>query len=436
MAQRSPVHVEPRENGWAVVREGHKRASSIHPTQAEAAKEGRDIARREAIEFFLHAQDGRVREHRDYGEGPSPADKGVVDRAAETVTGEVSAAVQALGAAESEVTPEVEEPIGATSEETSDAEEVHGLTDSWHDDSFGTPEERYASYEVYDEDGERISKLDYLFVDENDNPEYVGVRTDPLGTSSSLIPADVITVDYGLRRMVISRPKSVVEAGPSLEQDEELTPELEERVRGHYGLTSPRIIEDRGRYGAYYPGEEQTSKEPDTTIAGAQMVPSETGEVHEGTHYHEGLLEPGVIEDKDELRMKRSEEELRLGTSEREAGVVRVRKRVRTDRERVMVPKKRVEVTVERVPVEGGAASTMGEAASPEIGEDEIVVPVVDEEVVVEKRPVVKEEIRIRKEVVEETEVVEEDVRREEVEVADEREGVNPAAGPDPARGG
>jgi uncharacterized protein (TIGR02271 family) len=454
MAQRFPVHVEHRENGWAVVREGHKRASSVHPTQAEAAKEGRDIARRETTEFFLHAQDGRVREHRDYGEGSRPADKGVVDQAAGTVTGKVSAAVQALGAvtgatgaAESEASPGANEPggtpsagsnKGTSSEETSDTEEVHGLTDAWHDDSFGKPEERYASYEVYDQDGERIGRPDDLFVDENDNPEYVGVRTDPLGTSSALIPADVITVDDSLRRMVVSRPKGVVDAGPSLGQDEELTPDLEERVRGHYGLTSSRNIEDRGGYGAYYLGEGQASKEradSATAVPGAQTVPSETGEVHAGTRDHEGLPEPGVLEDEDELRMRRSEEELRVGTREREADAVRVRKRVRTDRERILVPKKRVEVTVERVPVEGGAASTMGEAAGPEIREDEIVVPVVEEEVVVEKRPVVKEEIRIRKEVVEETEVVEEDVRREEVEVADETERDNPAGGADPARG-
>jgi uncharacterized protein (TIGR02271 family) len=79
------------------------------------------------------------------------------------------------------------------------------------------------------------------------------------------------------------------------------------------------------------------------------------------------------------------------------------------------VPKKRVEVTVERVPVEGEVAAT-----EPQIGEEEIVVPVVEEEIVVEKRPVVKEEIRIRKQVVEEVEVVEEDVRREEVEIVDD----------------
>ena len=455
MAQRSAVHVEPRENGWAVVRGGHKRASSVHATQAEAAKEGRDIARREATEFFLHAQDGRVREHRDYGEGPHPADKGGVDQASGTVTGEVSAAVQAVGAlggatraAGSETGQGVGEPGIPTSagsnketsgEETSDAEEVRHLTDARHDDGFGTPEERYASYEVYDQDRERIGKPDYLFVDENDNPEYVGVRTNPLATSSALIPADIITVDDSLRHMMVSRPKSVVDAGPSLDQDEELTPDLEERVYVYYGLTNPRSTEDRGGFGAYYSSEEQASKErtdSDAAVPGAQTVPSEAGAVDAGPRGQEGLSEPGVLEDEDELRMRRSEEELRVGTREREAGAVRVRKRVRTDRERILVPKKRVEVTVERVPVEGEAASTVGEVAGSEIGEDEIVVPVVEEEVVVEKRPVVKEEIRIRKEVVEETEVVEEDVRREEVEVDDETERANPAGGADLARGG
>jgi hypothetical protein len=69
-------------------------------------------------------------------------------------------------------------------------------------------------YEVYDQDGERIGRPDDLFVDENDNPEYVGVRTNPLTTRSALIPADVITVDDSLSRMVLSRPKSVVEAEP------------------------------------------------------------------------------------------------------------------------------------------------------------------------------------------------------------------------------
>jgi uncharacterized protein (TIGR02271 family) len=64
-----------------------------------------------------------------------------------------------------------------------------------------------------------------------------------------------------------------------------------------------------------------------------------------------------------------------------------------------------------------------GEATEAEIGDDEVRIPLTEEEVVVEKRPVAKEEVRIRKDVVADTEVVEEDVRREEIEVDDETRG-------------
>ena len=89
-----------------------------------------------------------------------------------------------------------------------------------------------------------------------------------------------------------------------------------------------------------------------------------------------------------------------------------VRKQVHTEREQIRVPTRHEEVSVERVPVNE-------EGTGAEIGEDEVSVPVVEDEVVVEKRPVVKEEIRVRKDVVEDEEVVEEDVRREEVDIED-----------------
>src|ERR671910_3634569 len=85
MAQKPAVHIERRGEGWAVVREGNKRATSTHPTQSEAAESGKDLARRDKTEFFLHAQDGQIREHRDYREGPPSADEGIVDSVSETV---------------------------------------------------------------------------------------------------------------------------------------------------------------------------------------------------------------------------------------------------------------------------------------------------------------------------------------------------------------
>ena len=69
--------------------------------------------------------------------------------------------------------------------------------------------------------------------------------------------------------------------------------------------------------------------------------------------------------------------------------------------------------------VEGAAREARG-ATEANIGEDEVVVQVFEEEVVVTKRLVLKEEIRLRKRVVEAEETVEVDLRKEEVEVDDQ----------------
>jgi uncharacterized protein (TIGR02271 family) len=412
MAQKPAVHVEFRGEGWAVVREGNKRATSTHPTQSEAAESGRELARRDKSEFFLHAQDGQIREHRDYREGQPSSDEGIVDTVSETlgtvagVVGETTGvAARAAGGAsqeETETTAVREEnqddsvADAASSRERSGrgvGEEVRGLTGAGRAEPLGTPEQRYAEYEIYDQYGERIGPLSDLFVDENDEPEYVGVETGLPANRSVLVPAEAITVDDRLRRMVVSHPRSLVETAPSLGHEDEVTPEFERRVRAHYGLDAEESVGS----GALYTGAAEPPE-----ARGAEAAPDMSG--------HE----------EDDVRVRRSEEEIRVETREREAGEIRVRKRVRTERERLSVPKKHVEVTVERVPVEGAVSAGDESATAPQIGEEEIVVPVVEEEIVVEKRPVVKEEIRIRKQVVEEVEVVEEDVRREEVEIDDQ----------------
>jgi uncharacterized protein (TIGR02271 family) len=130
-----------------------------------------------------------------------------------------------------------------------------------------------------------------------------------------------------------------------------------------------------------------------------------------------GAAERVVLQE--DLRVQRSEEELRAGVREREAGQVNVKKSVRTECEVVRVPKRREEVAIERVPVEGEAREASG-VTEADIGEDEVVVQVFEEEVVVSKKIVLKEEIRIRKRVAWEEETVEVDLRKEEVEVDDQ----------------
>lgn len=72
MSIKKPVHVTPRDEGWAVIREDNERASSVHRTQAEAERAGRQAARRDETEFILHGRDGRIRERDSYGNDPHP----------------------------------------------------------------------------------------------------------------------------------------------------------------------------------------------------------------------------------------------------------------------------------------------------------------------------------------------------------------------------
>ena len=67
-----------------------------------------------------------------------------------------------------------------------------------------------------------------------------------------------------------------------------------------------------------------------------------------------------------------------------------------------------------------GEAREASTATVTDIGEDEVVVQVFEEEIVVSKKIVLKEEIRIRKRVAWDEEAVEVDLRKEEVEIDDQ----------------
>jgi uncharacterized protein YdaU (DUF1376 family) len=58
------------EGGWQNKREGSERASSKHETKAEAAKEGRDTARRDKVEHFIQDRGGQIQSRNSYGNDP------------------------------------------------------------------------------------------------------------------------------------------------------------------------------------------------------------------------------------------------------------------------------------------------------------------------------------------------------------------------------
>lgn len=109
-------------------------------------------------------------------------------------------------------------------------------------------------------------------------------------------------------------------------------------------------------------------------------------------------------------RLTRTEEEVRVGKRAVETGEVVVGKHVETEHKQVPVNLKREEVVIERRPVNREAGAT-------DIRDDEIRVPLTEEEAVVDKRAVVKEELVIGKRVVEDQKTVDADVRREEFDI-------------------
>jgi uncharacterized protein (TIGR02271 family) len=109
-------------------------------------------------------------------------------------------------------------------------------------------------------------------------------------------------------------------------------------------------------------------------------------------------------------RLTRTEEELRVGKRAVEAGEAVVGKHVETEHKQVPVNLKREELVIERRPVNREAGAT-------DIRDDQIRVPLMEEEAVVDKRPVVKEELVVGKRVVEDQKRVDTEVRREEFDI-------------------
>jgi len=113
----------------------------------------------------------------------------------------------------------------------------------------------------------------------------------------------------------------------------------------------------------------------------------------------------------DTQKIQLREEELNISKRPVDVGEVQVHKEVHTEQRNVQVPVKREEIVIER-----HAAS--GQQPASEIGRDEeIRIPVREEQVQVDKRAVVKEEVTVGKRQVQETKEVADTVRKEEVRV-------------------
>lgn len=112
--------------------------------------------------------------------------------------------------------------------------------------------------------------------------------------------------------------------------------------------------------------------------------------------------------------MTRSEEEVNVGTREREVERARLRKYVITEEVTKTVPVRKEKAVLEREPItEGNVDDAMD---GPAISDEEHEVTLSEEEVVVEKKAVPKERVRLDKETEVTEHQVSEEVRKEQIE--------------------
>jgi len=226
--------------------------------------------------------------------------------------------------------------------------------------------------DLFGSDGEKLGTIEEIYLDsESGEPEWALVTTGMFGTKQSFVPLrDASASDAGV---TVPFDKSTVKDSPKMDPDGQLSKSEEAELYRHYGLEYSGAADETGG-----PGRDVSGRNTDDA-------------------------------------MTRSEEELRVGTAERESGRVRLRKYVVEDEVTQTVPVRREEVRVEREPITD--ANRDDATSGPEISSEEHEVVLREEEIVAEKRVVPKERVQLDKDVETEEREVSETLRKEQIEV-------------------
>lgn len=244
-------------------------------------------------------------------------------------------------------------------------------------------------------DGERIGKISEIYEDpDTGKPEWATVETGLFGTKSNFVPlAGAAPEGEDVRAPVT---KGQVKDAPGVENDGELSEHEERRLFEHYGVPYTSAGSTTAQ------GAPRGGANADATAGSGQGV----GEV-------DGRGQDVSGPNTDDA-MTRSEEELRVGTQQREAGRARLRKYIVTEQVTQTVPVRHEEVRVEREPITD--ANRDHALSGADISEEEHEVVLHQEEPVVEKRAVPKERVRVDTETVSEDRQVSEEIRKEQID--------------------
>ena len=222
---------------------------------------------------------------------------------------------------------------------------------------------------VYSSDKEQVGKVDTIYVDQDTQiAEWIGIGTGFFGSKRLLVPTQgAMAESDGVH---VQFDKNRVESSPNVE-DDSISEETERSLYDHYGVS--------------YSDERSGSTLPE---GGRAPAPKRS----------------------DDASVTRSEEELRVGKRQTQAGRVRLRKWVETEPVSEDVTLQRETAEVRREPINRPASAG-------EIGEQEVEVPLSAEEAVVEKATVAKEQVSVTKGTDETKKTVSDELRKERIEV-------------------
>jgi uncharacterized protein (TIGR02271 family) len=251
--------------------------------------------------------------------------------------------------------------------------------------------EQWRGAKAVDVNGDKVGSIDEVYLDRgSDQPEWVTVSTGLFGTRTSFVPiGDAQLTDGEVR---LGYTKDQIKDAPSVDADGALSRDEEQALYEHYG---------RGDYGDWNGGDADRA-DTDRDVTDRETTGRDTS---------------GPTTDD---AMTRSEEELRIGTTESESGRVRLQKYVVEEEVTEVVPVRREEIRVEREPITD--ANRDAAVDGPAISEEEHEVVLHSEEVVAEKRAVPKERVRLDKDVTTDEETVSETLRKEQIDVDGDRD--------------
>ena len=245
----------------------------------------------------------------------------------------------------------------------------------------------YIGRTAVDPQGDKIGSVGQVYLnDQTGQPDWITVNTGLFGMKENFAP--LAGSSFNGDDLVLPFDKTVVKDSPDIADSSHLDSDEQQSLYSYY-----QQYLGAGPSGGYQQG----------TNGGDTGYQSGEGYDTSGPNTDEA--------------MTRSEEQLRVGTEQVEAGRARLRKYVVTEQQTVQVPVSHEEVRIEREPI---TDANRGDAvAGGAITEEEHEVVLHAERPVVATEAVPVERVRIGTETVTEQETVTGDIRKEQIELDD-----------------